>query len=221
MTTALSTWHDFILPDVYGCPKFVMNRAIVKAIIDFCQQTEILTYGINHTVYNSEPDSYKNNIITYSTISTDKKPWKIKKLFIDGGEYRISFKRLYNDISELASILSTSGQKFYYFPDRRLINIFPFEDSDFSDSSIELYMDVVFIPLSAITEIDDEIYYDWREAITNGAKAILMLQNDMNWYEPKKAAYHQSKFNKDINNYLRRRNLIENNGELRVEIPSI
>jgi len=57
-----------------------------------------------------------------------------------------------------------------------------------------LYLELVFLPLRSMTDVDDVIYDDHRIAVEEHAKWLLMRQPEKAWSNPKLADYHYGEY---------------------------
>jgi hypothetical protein len=180
MATAISSFTRHILPDVPGCPSFVIEEKVVEALQQFCKDTKILNKGIEvEDIDYSTVDSTDNDSIDVdlSSYVTGIAPVSISEFQIDGAPYDLEKMELVNDNSNLENILK-DGVKFFTIPDEDTITIFPFTDQAVN---FDIYLRIVFKPKDGITTIDDFFYDDYREAICAHAKSEIQRMKDKAW----------------------------------------
>lgn len=222
MTTTIAILAKALTKNAFGCPEFERKKAIIDTLVEFARATEVFKYTFERNIQSTEVNSNRNDEVRFniSGIEGDKKPFSISKLYLGTSGYRTKKLRLSNDITEYDSIIAEPVTKFFYFPDRRTIAIHPFDtDAEFdSDDELNLTVEVVFVPHPDITEIEDEIYYDWREEIEAGALSRLMEQVDKPWTNLKRAVTERGKFLKGITRSRISTNQADNNNEPRIQM---
>lgn len=186
MATTISSFRKHVLPDVPGCPNFMIDDAVVDGIQQFCIDTLWLEKAIEDedidytTIDATDNDSIEVDLTSYVT---DITPYSFTRFQIDGADYDLEYLNLVNDNSNLDQITKT-GVKFYNLPDQDTIKIFPFTDQA---ANFDLYLKIVFKPKDGITSIDDVFYDDFRDAICGYAKSKLQRIPKKNWTDLEQA----------------------------------
>ncbi len=183
MATNISEMSRRIAPDLIGCPRVLIDAAVVDAIIKFCEDTHVMEKSFEHDVVTADVDTADNNSVNVNIASylTTVRPILLTEFKIDGGAWGASFIDLANvqdDISEI----SVQGAKLYTYPDRTHIK---FYDIDAQDQ--RFYIKQVYVPLSTITTVDDDFFDRYHKAIEAGAKAELLDMPKKDWTDPNAA----------------------------------
>ena len=198
---SLSSFVPRIASRAVNCPSFIINNAVIDAIIEFSKKSEIFKITFDMGKSATDINAAKNNEIVFSiTINDAKRPSKLISVSIGGASS-------YSIIDETLVYMKPGGnvanreelwdqeQKFYYFPTRTSIAIFPVDASELPDATTYFNFEMSLVPINDITEIDDEIYDDYREAIEAGALYRILSQPQAQWFNPSDAAYYKAEFN--------------------------
>jgi hypothetical protein len=191
MATNLTVMSNAIGPDVIGCPRILIDKAILDALIRFCKDTHIIEKGFEHDVVAgditaADNDSVNVNIATYVT---DGRPILLTEFKIDGASYTPKELNLVNDLDDISEI-AIQGVVFYNFPDSTHVKFY-----DIEAKAQRFYIKAVYVPLTTATTVDDQIYYDNHKAIEAGARAELMAMPNKDWSNPAMAVYYEGKYN--------------------------
>lgn len=194
MATNLSEISRRVAPDVMGCPRVLIDEAVLRTIIKFCEETHILEKAFEHDVLSTDivaadNDSVSVNLATYIT---DGRPILLTEFKIDGAAWDAQEIKLLNDQDDLDEI-SISGSKFFTWPDTTHIKFYGIEAED-----QVFYIKQVFVPLDTATTIDDDLYYRFRETFEAGARARLMFMPRKDWTDPATAGKYLSEYNDGV-----------------------
>jgi hypothetical protein len=194
MATNLTEISRRVAPDVMGCPNVLVDEAVLRTIIKFCEETHILEKAFEHDVLSTDivaadNDSVNVNLATYIT---DGRPILLTEFRIDGAKWDAQEIKLLNDQDDLDEI-SISGTKFFTWPDTTHIKFYGIEAED-----QRFYIKQIYVPLDTATTIDDDIYYRFRDTIEAGARATLMDMPKKDWTDPVTAGRNWSKYNDGV-----------------------
>jgi len=197
MTTNISAFRGGVLPDVIGCPPFIVDQAVKDAIIQVSKDAVLYQQAFEHSVdASADVDTVDNDSITIDLdgyISDTLRPTTVQKLKIDGQDWGTLYFELNNDVSDI-TLYQITDTKFFNFPSITDIKIFPMDTTN----DVEVFLDLALVPLRTMTTIDDFIYNDHRIAVEEYAKHSLMIQKGKTWSDPILAEYHLSKYSRKM-----------------------
>lgn len=193
-SVALTEISRRVAPDVMGCPSVLVDEAVLRTYIKFCEETHILEKAFEHDVLSTDVvaadnDSVNVNIATYLT---DGRPILLTEFRIDGVPWDAQEIKLLNDQDDLDEI-AISGTKFFTWPDTTHIKFYGIEDED-----QRFFIKQIFVPLDSATTINEDLYYRYRDTIAAGARARLMFMPKKDWTDPSTAAKYLSEYNDGV-----------------------
>ena len=194
MATNITEISRRVAPDVMGCPNVLVDEAVLRTLIKFCEETHILEKAFEHDVVSTDiiaadNDSVNVNIASYIT---DGRPILLTQFKIDGVDWDAQEIKLLNDQDDLDEI-SISGTKFFTWPDTTHIKFYGIEAED-----QRFYIKQIFVPLDTATTMDDDLYYRFRDTIAAGARARLMSMPRKDWTDPVTASKNLSDYNDGV-----------------------
>jgi len=194
MATAITEFSKRVQPEVIGCPKFEVDRAVVDSIIRFCEDTHVLKRSFEHDVEDTDVDTADNDAVTVdiSDYSITEKPLVITEFRIDGALWETSLLELQNDLDDMG-VISVVGTKFFNFPSDTDIKFYDIDEVDQT-----FYIQLAVCPLTTITTIDDFIYRRFRKAIEAGARWELKSMKGKTWSDPGMADRDLSIYNDGV-----------------------
>jgi hypothetical protein len=202
--TAISDFSSQVVKEVVGCPSFEADSAVAATLIEFAKKTEIFRRSFDHAAYDSGVNLYENDEIRIDISSMDahKRPHALHSLAVDADVYLRHDGNLVHlvpagNIANRDAILH-SGRKYYYFPSRTEVAVFPVETSEIASAPTYINLEVVLVPLGTITEIDDEVYDDHLETILAGAKMRLFRQPGKAWTDMNLSGYWQGIYQHEL-----------------------
>jgi hypothetical protein len=187
MATSITTISNRVQPDVIGCPKSVVDNAVIDAIIKFCEETHIIEQAFEHDVVAGDivaADNDSVNVLLTTYVSATLRPVVITEFRIDGVVWETAYLELLNDLDDLDE-LYISNSKYFNYPDRTHIKFFGIEAED-----QRFYIKQAYAPLTTITTIDDYIYDRYHKAIEARAKWELMSMPGKDWSNGELALYN-------------------------------
>ena len=189
-TTALSEFEKLVSIDVIGCGTGLLTYNTRQSIIDFCDQTWILTKDINYTVSSSDIEDEINDYVDFDLAEyvSNSRPLGVLRLFIAGSEYVARYAEIVNDITEFDTVMGTSV-KLFSFPDNDTIRIYNLTTAD-----TPIYLRIAFKPSQTATTVESVLFEDWVEPIVSGAKYKLQAMPNKSWSDPESAAFNRSVF---------------------------
>lgn len=197
MATSISEFRGGVLTDVIGCPPFIVDQAVIDAIIQVSKDAVLFQQSFEHEVdASADVDTADNDAITITLtdyIDASLRPTTVQMLKIDGNDWGTSFLELLNDVDVL-STYQISDTKFYNFPLTTTIKIFPMDTTN----DVLVFLDLALVPLRTMTTVDDRIYNDHRVAVEEYAKHLLMMQPKKEWSDSNLAEYHLAKYSRHM-----------------------
>lgn len=165
MATALSAFTPYIAPDVPGCPEPMIDDAVRRAAIEFCERSRALRERIAFNTVASQD---------YVTIAPT------------GGDVAHLYKLMYGD----ETLKPTTREDFdedgdtgqpleYYIEPPNTLRLYPVPDAIYA-----MVAHVAVKPDRDATMLDDVLYNNWRDEIAAGAKGMLMKMGNQPWSNP-------------------------------------
>lgn len=192
MATNITEFSKRVQPDVPGCPKLVVDNAVIDALIQFCKDTHYLEKSFEHDVVAADIVDLDNdsvNVLLTTYVGATIRPILLTEFRIDGTKWEAQKINLLNDQDDIAEI-AIQGTKFFTYPDRTHIKFYDIEAVD-----QRFYIKQVYVPLTTITTIDDDIYDDHHETVEAWAKWKLMSMPKKDWSDPANAAVNLGLYN--------------------------
>jgi len=194
MTVEITEYAKRVQPDVLGCPRQLVLRAVVDALIDYCGRTHCMELVFEHEVVTADVQTADNDSVNVNIASyiTDVRPRVVSEFRIDGQVWnlaRIALENVMDDISEIA----VEGTKYFTYPDTTHIK---FYDLDAQDQT--LWIKQVYVPEDTITTVDEQFFYEHHRAIEAGARARLMDMPGKDWTNLDRARKFEAEFNDGI-----------------------
>jgi hypothetical protein len=187
MATDITVLSNRVQPDVIGCPRPVVDNAVIDAIIRFCEDTHIIEQGFEHDVVAgditaADNDSVNVDLVSDGGVSATLRPVALTEFRIDGKIWGAAYIELLNDLEDLSEV-EISDRKLFTYPDRTHIKFFGIDAED-----QRFYIKQAYAPLTSITTIDDYIYDRYHKAIEARAKWELMSMQKKDWTNQLEAA---------------------------------
>jgi hypothetical protein len=197
MATNITVLSNRVQPDVIGCPKTVVENAVIDAIIKFCEETYIIEQAFEHDVVEADiiagdNDSVNVDIVADGGVSATLRPIVVTEFRIDGAQWETEYIELLNDLDDLSEI-SSADTKLFTYPDRTHIKFFGIDAED-----QRFYIKQAYAPLTSITSIDDYIYDRYHKAIEAKAKWELMSTPGKDWSNAINAEYNDRLYNDGV-----------------------
>jgi hypothetical protein len=176
-----------IMPSVIGCPEQSATRAVIQAIREFCRDTHTLRYTQPITTVNNIPDYTLEPPTGYRVISVDRAKFNGAKLTATN---EAEMDRL------VPGWADDSGDPTHYLLDG-LSTIVLYRKPNKMTINGLVVRQVLMVTDSA-TEIDDDFYDLYHDAITAGAKARLMAIPNKPWTDLALSAAFRDQFEQEM-----------------------
>lgn len=178
-----TSWIPFVQVDVPGCPRALMLDAIRQAVIEFCQDSMFWRLRMDPMTTQANVNQYELDTPSYTTIVS------VRSLVYDG---RALEERNVDDMDNHdPSWRTKQGTPYAYAfldPNTVILSTTP------TDTGIEFNATIALKPTQDSVWCDDSIFEEYRDAITAGACARLMLSANKAWSNPQLAAVKQGIF---------------------------
>ena len=190
---AVTEYAKAVLPEVIGCPRFLVNREIVNAIIKFCKDTNFYEIGFEYDVEDTDVDDTDNYSVTidYTTELSNNEiiAMHVTEFRIDGALFETQYLRL-NDNQTYLDDLRLNSAIFFHFSSATEVKFFGLQEVDQT-----FYVKMAYYPVNTITTFDSDIYNFGHEAIEALAKSVLMSMPDKAWTNLQMAAANLQEYN--------------------------
>lgn len=191
MATNITEFAKNVQPHVLGCPRELVLKAIVEAMIAFCTETHCVEKGFEHDVVTADVITADNNSVNVNLAAyiPNWRPIVITEFKIDGAQWdtaQIDLVNAQEDISEHI----IQGAKLFTYPDLTHIKFYDIEAKD-----QRFWIKQALAPVPTITTVDDLFYYQHHKAIEGRAKFELMSQPGKDWSNPVLAPLGLSDYN--------------------------
>jgi len=189
MSTNLTEFEELVAIDV-DAPTPIVTFAVRQSIIEFCEETWIMTKDFNYVMDDEEVEDEINDYIdiNLAEFAADTRPLGIVTLFIDGTQWDTFHKEIVVDIPDYTSVFS-SEVKFFSFPNNSTLRLY-----NIASTSTNITLAIAFKPIQTVTAIDDFMYEDWLEPIVAGAKYRLLSMPNKEWSDPASAIHNLTLF---------------------------
>lgn len=154
----LSAFHSRIQPFLVGCPEPTIDQALVDAAIRFCEDSKVI-----HE--RGEPFSTRDGQSGYEVDApAQQRVTSVVEVFCDGQYLRPAVG------DNLPPVSAQGGKPTHYFGSRVggefLLQFYPTPDKAY-----QIIVDAAFTPVRGATELDDDLFDLWVEAMVAGTIA--------------------------------------------------
>lgn len=164
--TALTAWLDDVLPEVPGCFNAAANQAILDAYGELCRRSLIYSY-------DPAAISVVAGTHTYSIVPpADTVVSDFLKVFVNSVLVDPRTEDWLDENVDDWRTTATGAARGYIVPDENDVRLVPTPAEAIASG---LVVKVALAPLSTATTCPDIIFNKWRDAITAGALARLMM----------------------------------------------
>jgi hypothetical protein len=173
-----SDFYDLVLPDVPGCAPAMADMALRQSAISFCEQS--LAWKYDHS-----PIAVLPGVAEYGfVLPPETAVHMVAYAALDGRELNVGIGE-----AEAESWRNLTGRPEYVSGRNMRLALLPTPDG-----SALLTLKVVLKPSPSAAGIDDGIFDEYREAITHGALARLMLSSRKPYTNVQLAQYYAQQF---------------------------
>lgn len=188
MTVTIASFVDDVLEDVAGCNKPAATKAIRRAAIEFCKETECWQY--NHADITLTID---DSDVPLSLPSDSRLRRITNMLNIDGKTVIEKDDRWLDDnIVDWRTTTGAGSANIYFSQESQTITIVAVPVATITPGLTGVKM--VLVPTQESTTLDDILNDDFRNEILDGAKYFLMRQKGKPWSDKESASDYKSSF---------------------------
>lgn len=177
---AFSAIYPMVAPEVMGCPGIIMDSAILRATIEFCEKSTAWRQAL-------PPLALVDGVAEYPLVLPDDS----RLVVIREREVKLGGLPLH-PIGDPALLYSQSGTPTRYA--QRGFNSLILWPTPSGVSGRMVTVFAVLAPKLSATSIPDVIADRYYEAVAEGAKAILKRMPNQPWGDPGRAADHHQAF---------------------------
>lgn len=184
-TVLISKFSTRIKPEVPGAPAELIRQAVIDATTEFCTRTR---------VWNEIQDSFLLSVASNDyelDTSCDVLALNIEDVW--SGDRRLAPM----NIEQLEFVMpdwqtATGPVPLYYNSEFNLdaFRVYPIPDT----AATYLRIRGSFVPTEDAETLPEFFWARYRDAISSGAKALLMLKPGLTWSSPQLGGYHQERF---------------------------
>jgi hypothetical protein len=191
--TDFSDFQSYVMNEVQGCPRPVMDTFIRKFAIRLCEKGQVLRKDASEINITAEERTYALNFTEnlYKAISIHYAEYE------SGQEMSRTSEAKLKDSEPTWKQLTTSGrpQKGYLTLDNKL-HVVPKPTADVDNDPITVTC--VVKPVRTATKIDTYVFENYAETIAYGALSELQLMQQQSWYNEKLAEQNARKWRQGL-----------------------
>jgi len=217
MTTNLSEWVKEVSATVPAVPDFLIERFAREAAIEFLKKTLLWQSTLTRISVVADTNSYS------LTAPAGGEIWGIQTVkYKADGKDDDTFKTL-DPVSEVYEDHHDHGN--WEYTENETPNEYRFDHLDDTlylyptpteASASGLLVKVNAIPDQSATYVQDFLYQKYKNAITYGAKALLLQEPNQPWSDIQTGLFNQAKFDTEISDAKTKRLTGFTNRKLRV-----
>lgn len=190
----ISKIRNNLMIEVQGCPVPKIDKAVVQAIRQLCEDSLCLkkTMTVDGTFSASAGGDYyiiTTNLTQYN-FWANTEPVDPMVCKIDDVEYVLSSFDIGDGMTDLSNVLS-GNRKFYFFINQYTMQIFPFESTD---STVEIVLSISMKPTEDSEFVDEYVYRNYQRAIEQRALFILKSIRNTPWTDIEMAVWHGNEY---------------------------
>ena len=185
MSVTPKDFAPFVSADVPNCPKFIIERAILSTIIEFCTKSwrfndpeeDVDIYKDDPYITFSERGS--NVVVGVFDVRYDGETLDRKSVRDMDSRYGKGWKK------------RTGAPEAYIDEDHGKIRLYPIPDKDYPEM---LSARVAYAPKMTVLRVDNMFFDYYLDAIVAGAVARLVMQEGKTWFNPNIAIPFKQQF---------------------------
>jgi hypothetical protein len=194
---SLNLFLPYVLPYAAGCPKPTAKQAIVDAAIEFCEKTLVIQETLDALDTIEDQTEYELRVGRHLAVCMVMRAWFKGQELQPIAQVDLRNVQAYRD--DVPDVDVTTGPPSQYFHTRtNHIGLYPIPDSDNAEADA-LTVRVATRPTRDATQLADELYENWVEAIASGALYRLHLTPDQTYSSGDRAAQRLTEFRQRMN----------------------
>lgn len=200
---AVSEIFPRLLPYAPACPEPMAEQCIVDAAIEFCEKTNAFRYTPDQVSTTAGLTTYDFDLPSFTDFA------RVIHLSIDSKE----IQSVVTEAQPLEADYQTKPDHYFVTQNESelLLNLYPTPDDVYT-----IDMSIALRPTRNATQIDDDLYTYWQDAIICGALYRIMSVPGQAFSDPVNAGYYNRKFHVLMNNARNEGNLGRVVGSMRV-----
>ncbi len=215
----MKLWSDFfegVIPYVLGCPSITAETAIRDTVIEFCEKTLILQR-------DHDPVTVTANIVDYDLdppngyfVTKIMRAWYESTPLVPAAPDEIHSVSAYNPLADGADGPATP--RWIFQKDERTFSLLPVPKEN---SVNAVTMRVALKPSRSSSGVEDVVWEDYMEIISQGARARLFMMPGTTFFDPKMAGINRLQFDQGINLARQRANRGHTRSNLSVRLRRV
>ena len=208
MNVSIDRFVDSVRADVPRCPDPAIENAVRDSIVEFCHKTWILQreFVYNSTVIDASEELMDAPYLEFDGVrpivpDVAMRPVVVLGVFVTKGDDEDYVPLTLMPKQKVATrpyayweSQTTTGLPTHYFAVATdAIRVYPVPSIDYY-----LILRTAFKPKPLATEFDENLYDDWLEEISSGAKCRLFEMPSKPWTDYSVSAYERTKFKTGI-----------------------
>lgn len=186
---ALSAFNPYIAHEVPGCPQPVLEAAVLRACIDFCERTSLFDEATTVAVVAGTSEyamAFASTLVSHRVLNVRR----------DGA----ALSRSNREALEASGLLDDSNTpSHYYQTGTGKLHLAPIPNA-----TETLDVTAVVKPAYDAATVPDALLQDWAVEIGLKAKAILYAQKNTAWYDVNEATKKEREFSDAVNTAINR-----------------
>jgi len=184
----ITDFVPFIAADIPDCPPFIAERAAIESVIEFCKKSWVLNAMI-------DPEDVEQDEPLYKFQAPSNKPMCgiLEANFNEEPLDFYSSKEMDRRKTKWRRTKGTPVEAVKEGLDS--IRLYPVPDMDYPES---LQVRVAYSPRMTDTVVDDIFSSHYFKAITDGATARLLLQQQKPWFNPSLVLPYRMNFENEL-----------------------
>lgn len=186
---ALSAFNPYIAHEVPGCPQPVLEAAVLRACIDFCERTSLFDEATTVAVVAGTSEyamAFASTLVSHRVLNVRR----------DGA----ALSRSNREALEASGLLDDSNTpSHYYQTGTGKLRLAPIPNA-----TETLDVTAVVKPAYDAATVPDALLQDWAVEIGLKAKAILYAQKNTAWYDVNEATKKEREFSDAVNTAINR-----------------
>jgi len=163
----VSAFFSRVIPYVIGCPEPLAQQAIVDSAIQFCDDSMVLRETLDSQTTINGQSTYELDAPSQQQIT------RILGVWADGVQLKSAAQETAVSMAHVSTDLLSTGWPAHFYTTRTgselLLNLWPTPNTP-----ISLDVEVVTRPVRDATDLENDLYDFWMNAIVAGALGRLM-----------------------------------------------
>jgi len=186
----LAKFHNYVAPEVIGCPTPTLDQALVLTAIEFCRETKVWTDMQEPVMLVDGVPDYEIDVPKDAYLQTVRDVW------VGGRRLQpITMTGLQEVMPDWDTAQASEPSYYNMAGELPLLKVFP---TPANANKKTMIVRAVFVPTAAATSLPDFLGQRHMEAIASGTKARLMAMPAVPWSNPELAMYYRANFDKAI-----------------------